>query len=68
MEIKHVTKVTKPIPLVPRRLIKGVYERVDYQGGIVVPLDSQGVRDAVRELVEVRRASRRSQSACCFPG
>lgn len=54
MEIKHVTKVTKPIPLVPRRLIKGVYERVDYTGGIVVPLDMQGVRDAVRELVEAQ--------------
>jgi N-methylhydantoinase A len=54
MEVKHVTKVTKPIPLVPRRLIQGVYERVDYKGEIVVPLDSQGVRDAVRELVDVR--------------
>lgn len=54
MDIKHVTKVTKPIPLVPRRLIRGVYERVDYKGEIVVPLDSQGVRDAVRELVDVR--------------
>src|SRR5215475_8776234 len=54
MEIKHVTKVTKPIPLVPRRLIQGVYERVDYNGEIVVPLDIPGVRDAVRELVERR--------------
>ncbi len=53
-EIKHVTKVTKPIPLVPRRLIRGVYERVDYKGEIAVPLDSQGVRDAVRELVDAR--------------
>ena len=56
MEIKHVTKVTKPIPLVPRRLIQGVYERVDYKGEIVVPLDIPGVRDAVRELVEGRGA------------
>lgn len=54
MEIKHVTKVIKPIPLVPRRLIQGVYERVDYKGEIVVPLDISGVRDAVRELVEGR--------------
>src|SRR5579859_885049 len=54
MEIKHVTKVTKPIPLVPRRLIQGIYERVDYKGEIVVPLDIVSVRDAVRELVEGR--------------
>jgi N-methylhydantoinase A len=54
MEIKHVTKVTKPTPLVPRQSIKGVYERVDYKGEVVVPLDIAGVRDAVRELVEQR--------------
>lgn len=52
MEIKHVTKVTKPTPLVPRPLIKGVYERVDYKGEVVVPLDLAGVREAVRELVD----------------
>jgi N-methylhydantoinase A len=54
MEIKHVTKVTKPTPLVPRQSIKGVYERVDYKGKVVVPLDAAGVRDAIRELVEQR--------------
>src|SRR5262249_20807365 len=54
MEIKHVTKVTKPTPLVPRQSIKGVYERIDYKGEVVVPLDKAGVRDAVRELVEQR--------------
>jgi len=54
MEIKHVTKVTKPVPLVPRRSIKGVYERIDYRGAIVVPLDRAGVVEAVRELVEKR--------------
>jgi N-methylhydantoinase A len=52
MEIKHVTKVTKPTPLVARRAIAGVYERIDYKGQVVVPLDKDGVRDAVRELIE----------------
>jgi N-methylhydantoinase A len=52
MEIKHVTKVTKPMPLVDRRAIVGVYERVDYIGEVLVPLDQAGVREAVRELVE----------------
>jgi N-methylhydantoinase A len=54
MEIKHVTKVTKPEPLVPRQSIIGVYERIDYKGEVVVPLDLAGVREAVRELVEGR--------------
>jgi len=53
MEIKHVTKVTKPTPLVPRPLINGVYERVDYKGDVVVPLDLAGVRQAVRKLVDI---------------
>src|ERR1700722_16852222 len=54
MEIKHVTKVTKPTPLVPRQSIKGVYERIDYRGEVVVPLDRAGVLEAVHELVDVR--------------
>ena len=52
MEIKHVTKLTKPTPLVPRQSVMGVYERIDYWGEIVIPLDQAGVRDCVRELVE----------------
>ena len=55
MEIKHVTKVTKPTPLVPRRSVRGVYERIDFKGEVVVPLDVAGVREAVRELVEERK-------------
>jgi len=55
MEIKHVTKVTKPKPLVERQSIRGVYERIDYKGDVVVPLDIEGVREAVRELVEDRK-------------
>ena len=55
MEIKHVTNVTKPTPLVERQSIRGVYERIDYKGDVVVPLDIEGVRSAVRELVEERK-------------
>jgi N-methylhydantoinase A len=54
MDIKHVTKVTKPLPLVSRRAIQGVYERIDYKGQVVVPVDREGVREAVRELIEVQ--------------
>ncbi|MBI2370311.1 MAG: hydantoinase/oxoprolinase family protein, partial [Deltaproteobacteria bacterium] len=38
-EIKHMAHVTKPAPLVPRGLIKGVRERVDFQGNVVAPLN-----------------------------
>jgi len=55
MEIKHVTKVTKPKPLVERQSIRGVYERIDYKGDLMVPLDVEGAREAVRELVEDRK-------------
>lgn len=51
-EIKHVAKVTKPTPLVPRRSIQGVFERIDYRGQVVVPLDEEGVRAALKTLVE----------------
>ena len=54
MQIKHVTSVTKPQPLVPRQAIEGVYERIDYRGQVVVPLDEAGVRDAIRRLVETQ--------------
>ena len=52
MQIKHVTSVTKPLPLVPRQAIEGVYERIDYRGAVVVPLDEPGVRAAIETLVE----------------
>jgi N-methylhydantoinase A len=55
MEIKHVTKVTKPMPLVARQSIRGVYERIDYKGAVVVPLDEAGVREAVRALVDEQK-------------
>ena len=39
-----------PGPLVPRRLIKEVEERVDHQGNVVTPLSEQEVRRAAAEL------------------
>ena len=43
---------TSPTPLVPRELIRPVTERIDVDGDVVVPLDEDGVRRAVRELVD----------------
>lgn len=54
LEIRHVTKVEKPIPLVARRNVRGIFERIDYDGNVVVPLDEDDVRAAIRTLVEER--------------
>lgn len=51
-EVRHVTYVTKPEPLVPRERIRGVSERIDYQGQVIVPLQMDEVDAAVRDLVE----------------
>jgi len=43
--------VSKPEPLIPRKLIVGVKERIDCFGNVVIPLDEEDVRDKVRYLV-----------------
>jgi N-methylhydantoinase A len=50
-EIIDVARLEKADPLVPRPLIKGLDERVDYKGASLVALDLNRVRQAVRELV-----------------
>lgn len=42
----------KPAPLVPKALIRGVTERVDYKGAVLVPLSEAEVERAVDELVD----------------
>ena len=54
MEIRHVTKVTKPEPLVRRPDVRGIYERLDFRGDVLAPLDEADARDAIRHLVEER--------------
>lgn len=41
-----------PEPLVPRHLRRPVRERVDAQGGVVLPLDRKSVRDAVKVFAD----------------
>ena len=45
-------RLTWPDPLVPRRRRREVRERVSAGGAVVEPLDLEGAREAVRELVE----------------
>lgn len=48
----RVAEVDKPDPIIPKELIAGVPERVDSNGDVVVELDEDTTRAAVRELVE----------------
>ena len=49
-QIQNMPRTNKPAPLVPRRLVHEIDERIDYKGAEVVPLDEAGVRQAVQEL------------------
>ncbi len=43
-------KLPPPYPIVPRRKRAGVAERVDYTGKVIVPLDEEEARQAVRRF------------------
>lgn len=50
--ILRVTKTSKPSPLVPRERIRGVTERVDSLGNVVVELNEAEVEEAARALAK----------------
>ena len=41
-----------PAPLVPRGMVRGVPERIDAAGDVVIPLDPEATRAAIAELVD----------------
>jgi N-methylhydantoinase A len=49
-EITYLVHLDKADPIIPRPLIKGITERVDYKGALIVSLDEDDVRRAVQEL------------------
>ena len=51
----------KPAPIAPQSLTKEIAERSDYEGNVLVPLDRDSVRKAVREL---KAAQVRSIAVC----
>ncbi|MBI4529716.1 MAG: hydantoinase/oxoprolinase family protein [Deltaproteobacteria bacterium] len=51
-EIRHVTYVTKPEPIVPRERVIGVRERMTYWGEEITPLNRADVMEAIRRLIE----------------
>jgi N-methylhydantoinase A len=50
-KVVHFPETSKPVPIVPKRLIRGVSERVDCFGEIVVRLNESEAERAIRELV-----------------
>jgi N-methylhydantoinase A len=51
-DVKHSALLDKPLPLVPKPLLREVPERVDYGGKVVVPLDEEALVAEVDRLVE----------------
>jgi N-methylhydantoinase A len=50
-KVVHFPESQKPDPIVPKRLIQGVSERVDCFGEVVVPLNEAEAERAIRALV-----------------
>ncbi len=48
----HYRRRQRPDPLIERRLVRGVEERVDYRGDVVVGLREDKARQAIRELLD----------------
>jgi len=49
--VKSYRTLVKQRPIIDRNLIREVPERVDYQGRVLMPLDEDAARTAVKELV-----------------
>jgi N-methylhydantoinase A len=49
-KVVHFPETSKPRPIVPKRLIRGVSERVDCFGDIVAPLNEAETEAAIRDL------------------
>ncbi len=50
-KVVHFPETAKPAPIVPKRLIRGVSERVDCFGEVVAALNEAQAEAAIRELV-----------------
>jgi N-methylhydantoinase A len=48
----RMVRTDKPEPIVPKPLIKGVRERIDYKGRVVMPLQREDVVRAVTDLAD----------------
>jgi N-methylhydantoinase A len=51
-DLLRLSAADKPAPIVPRSLIREVPERVDARGDVIVALNEDAARQAIRELLE----------------
>src|SRR5256712_4688545 len=51
-ERRNLAAQQKPIPLIPRRMIAGIKERVDGRGRVMRPLDEDDAREKIHRLVD----------------
>lgn len=51
-QVKDLSNARRPDPLVPMTLIRGVKQRMDYRGVVLVDLDEEQARRQIRELVD----------------
>ena len=52
IEIAHVAKQTKPVPLVPKSLCEGIDERITFDGKIFAALNEDTARASIRRIVD----------------
>lgn len=51
-QVVHFPESQKPVPIVPKKWVRGVSERVDCMGEVVVPLNKDNVEQAITELLD----------------
>jgi len=51
-QVVHFPESRKPVPIVSKRMIRGVSERIDCFGEVVVTLNLDQVREAIKSLLE----------------
>lgn len=51
-EIRNLSQISNPAPIVPRDLVVGIGERIDCYGQVVMPLDRDEIEEGLRSLME----------------
>src|SRR2546428_1197176 len=51
-ERRNLAAQHKPVPIIPRRMIAGIKERVDGRGQVMRPLDEDDAREKIHRLVD----------------
>lgn len=51
-DVKDMTRIEKPVPLIPRKMVVGIRERIDCFGNIIAPLVKEEVLEKIRYLVD----------------